>query len=56
MSDLTLALKLADIAQEISLARFGAVDLTVVTKPDLTPVSDADRLAEELIRPGIHHQ
>jgi histidinol-phosphatase len=50
MSDLTLALKLADIAQEISLARFGAVDLTVVTKPDLTPVSDADRLAEERIR------
>ena len=50
MSDLEIALKLADIAQEVSLSRFGAGDLKITTKPDLTPVSDADKLAEEKIR------
>ena len=48
--DLRLALFLADAADVISAARFGAVDLTVDTKPDLTPVSDADRAVEELVR------
>lgn len=47
MSDLTLAFELANIAQEISLSRFGAADLKVISKPDLTPVSDADKSAEE---------
>ena len=32
------------------MSRFQAVDLRVDTKPDMTPVSDADRAAEELIR------
>src|SRR6187549_4055852 len=32
------------------MSRFAAVDLQVETKPDLTPVTDADRSAEELIR------
>lgn len=50
MNDLEIALKLADIAQEVSLSRFGAGDLKITTKPDLTPVSDADKLAEEKIR------
>lgn len=50
MSDLSLALELADIAQAISLSRYGAADLKVDSKPDLTPVSDADKLAEEKIR------
>ena len=40
--DLAVALALADQADAITLARFGAVDLQVDTKPDLTPVSDAD--------------
>ena len=48
--DLALARRLADLADEISLARFRAVDLVVETKPDLTPVSDADRAVEEAIR------
>ena len=48
--DLALALSLADTADAITLARFGAVDLAVMTKPDLTPVSDADRAVETTIR------
>jgi len=48
--DLTLALKMADAADRITLARFGATDLVVDAKPDLTPVSDADRAVEIAIR------
>jgi histidinol-phosphatase len=48
--DLALALSLADAADEITRARFGAADLVVERKPDLTPVSDADRAVEEAIR------
>jgi histidinol-phosphatase len=48
--DLSLALRLADAADAISMARFQAVDLVVDTKPDLTPVSDADRAVEVAIR------
>jgi histidinol-phosphatase len=48
--DLSLALHLADIADDISTARFRASDLRVETKPDLTPVSDADRAVETAIR------
>lgn len=49
-SDLEIALKLADIADEISMQRYLAIDLIVETKPDLTPVSDADRAVEQAIR------
>jgi histidinol-phosphatase len=48
--DLALAHVLADTADSISMARFKALDLRVDTKPDLTPVSDADRAVEEAIR------
>jgi histidinol-phosphatase len=48
--DLELALQLADLADAISLARFGALDLAVETKVDMTPVSDADRAVEDAIR------
>jgi histidinol-phosphatase len=48
--DLELALAMADAADEITRARFGAADLVVESKPDLTPVSDADRAVEEAIR------
>jgi histidinol-phosphatase len=48
--DLRVALKLADRADAITTARFGAADLRVETKPDLTPVSDADRAVERAIR------
>jgi len=42
--------ELADAADAITLGRFRALDLVVETKPDLTPVSEADRAAEEAIR------
>jgi histidinol-phosphatase len=48
--DVTLALQMADEADVLTLDRFGALDLAVETKPDLTPVTDADRSAEELLR------
>lgn len=48
--DLRLAHVLADAVERVTMARFRAEDLRVETKPDLTPVSDADRAAEELIR------
>ena len=51
--DLTFALQLADIADAISLTRFGAADLQVTAKPDLTPVSDADLAVESAIRARV---
>ena len=48
--DLELALSLADDADAISLARFRARDLRVETKPDSTPVSEADRAVETALR------
>ena len=48
--DLALALSLADAADAISLGRFRASDLLVETKPDRTPVTEADRAVEEAIR------
>ena len=50
VDDLALALDIADAADEITLARFGADDLTVHTKADRTPVSDADRAVEQVVR------
>jgi histidinol-phosphatase len=48
--DMHLAHVLADQADSISMDRFKALDLTVDTKPDLTPVTDADRAVEEQLR------
>jgi histidinol-phosphatase len=48
--DLSLALALADAADTITRGRFGAVDLVVDMKPDLSPVSDADRAVEKALR------
>jgi histidinol-phosphatase len=48
--DLAFAHELADAADAITVGRFRAADLRVETKPDLTPVSEADRAAEEAIR------
>jgi histidinol-phosphatase len=46
-----LSLALADAADAISTSRFGALDLRVETKPDATPVTDADQAVERAIRP-----
>jgi histidinol-phosphatase len=48
--DLRLAHVLADDADSLSTSRFRAQDLHVVTKPDLSPVTDADRSVEDGIR------
>ena len=52
-ADLEFALSLADDADAIALSRFRASDLRVETKPDLTPVSEADRAIEERLRARI---
>ncbi|WP_030771514.1 histidinol-phosphatase [Streptomyces sp. NRRL F-2664] len=51
--DLRLALELADAADAATMKRFRALDLKVETKPDMTPVSEADKAAEEVVRAGI---
>jgi histidinol-phosphatase len=48
--DLRLAHVLADAADDITTRRFRALDLRVSTKPDLTPVTDADHATEESLR------
>src|ERR1700742_4501 len=48
--DLTMALALAERADALTSARFGALDLRIDTKPDLTPVTDADRAGETELR------
>ncbi|ADG74107.1 histidinol-phosphate phosphatase [Cellulomonas flavigena DSM 20109] len=48
--DLRLAHVIADQVDALTMSRFKAQDLRVETKPDLTPVSDADRAAEDLVR------
>ena len=50
ITDQDLTLKLADAADEISLARFRALDLRVEATPDASPVTDADRSVEERLR------
>ena len=52
-ADLELALRLADTADAISLARFRASDLRVTRKPDRTPVTDADTAVEDALRRTI---
>ncbi|MDI6909614.1 inositol monophosphatase family protein [Nocardioides sp.] len=48
--DLRLAHVLADDADSLTEARYKALDLHVMNKPDLTPVTDADQAVEESIR------
>ncbi|MFL5862178.1 MAG: inositol monophosphatase family protein [Solirubrobacteraceae bacterium] len=48
--DLALALELTDVADALTLDRFRAADLIVETKPDLTPVSEADQAVEQALR------
>lgn len=51
--DLNVAISLADAADAISRNRFRAIDLVVTTKPDRTPVTDADQAVERAIRDGL---
>jgi histidinol-phosphatase len=51
--DLALALDLAARADAVTMDRFGALDLRIDTKPDLTPVTDADRSTEIDLRDAL---
>ena len=51
--DLALAHLLADLADSISLDRYQSLDLVITTKPDNTPVTDADRAVETAIRQAL---
>jgi histidinol-phosphatase len=55
-ADLQLALHIADEADTITTARFGALDLAVDDKPDLTPVSDADLAVERAVRSTLESE
>lgn len=55
-TDLALAVHLADTADAVTQARFGAGDLVVDSKPDLTPVSDADLAVERELRAILQQQ
>ena len=55
-ADLALALGLAAEADVVTTARFRAADLVVESKPDLTPVSDADRAVEDIVRARLAAQ
>jgi histidinol-phosphatase len=48
--ELDFALGLADLADSLTLERFRALDLVVNTKPDMTPVSEADHRVEQVLR------
>lgn len=51
--DLRFAHVLADQADGLTLGRYKAVDLSVTTKSDRTPVSDADQAVEDLLRTSL---
>jgi len=48
--DLRFAHVLADAADDITMRRFRARDLSVQSKPDMTPVTDADLAVEDSLR------
>ena len=49
-SDLDLIRKIGRAADAVSMARFLSLDLVIETKPDATPVTDADKATEKCIR------
>jgi histidinol-phosphatase len=51
--DLALARSLAAMADLVSMRRYESQDFTVMTKPDRTPVTEADREVEHAIREGL---
>ena len=50
LGDIELLKSLADLSDEISSSRFLAQDLKIESKPDLSPVTDADKAVEKKIR------
>jgi histidinol-phosphatase len=56
LGDIELLKSLADLSDEISSSRFLAQDLKIESKPDLSPVTDADKAVEEKIREVLSAQ
>jgi histidinol-phosphatase len=54
--DLVLALALADDADAISMRHYRSHDLAVETKDDLTPVTEADRAIEQVLRARLERE
>jgi histidinol-phosphatase len=54
-ADLDLALRLADLADELTMASYRKSGLQVESKPDRTPVTEADRACETLLRNRLIH-
>ncbi len=54
--DLALALEIADAADSITASRYQSLDLVITTKPDNTPVTDADKATEKAIREILTRQ
>ncbi|MCB0950262.1 MAG: histidinol-phosphatase [Mycobacterium sp.] len=50
VDDVKLAIDLAQETDSLTMHRFGAVDLRVHTKPDMTPATDADLDTETMLR------
>ncbi len=50
VDDMALVVELAEEADSLTMQRFGAVDLRIETKPDMTPATDADLDAETMLR------
>ena len=56
VDDVNLVLDLAEEADSLTMPRFGAVDLRIDTKPDMTPATDADLDAETMLRGRLAEQ
>ena len=55
-ADLELAISMADTADAITMAHFQSLDLVIDTKPDLTPVTEADLQVEQTLRASLSEQ
>lgn len=53
LSDLELALQIADMADVISMQKYRSLDLVIETKPDASPVTEADKAVEVAIREAL---
>ena len=54
--ELGLALAMADDADQRAMHHYRSTDLVVMTKPDATPVTEADQAVERLIRAALAEQ
>lgn len=55
-ADLELALAMADAADALSMQYYRSTDLVITTKPDATPVTEADQAVERLLRETLGAQ